>query len=115
MWGAKAVDCSHPRIILRHILPNAIYFTLIMATLDMAVVLLAFALSFLGLGAPEGYACWGQMIEFSRGWIVGPQGEPLKYWYYGEPSWSLYLVLRLGLEFIGGCFQGYLRPKVEAR
>ncbi len=53
--SARGMGASSLRIITRHILPNSIYPTLVMASLDIgAVVLSAAALSFLGLGAPEG-------------------------------------------------------------
>lgn len=114
--AAKAVGCSHIRIIARHILPNAIYPTLIMATLDIgAVVLAAAALSFLGLGAPEGYACWGQMIEFSRGWIVGPPGELLKYWYTVTIPGLFILFFVLGWNLLGDAFRDILDPKLRRR
>jgi peptide/nickel transport system permease protein len=47
--ATRGVGSSHARIIIRHILPNAIFPSLIMASLDIgAVVLSAAALSFLG-------------------------------------------------------------------
>jgi len=69
--AAKAAGCSDLRIILKHVLPNAIYPVVIMSSLDTgAVVLGAAALSFLGLGAPDDYADWGQIINRSRAWIL---------------------------------------------
>jgi peptide/nickel transport system permease protein len=74
--AAKASGCSDLRIILKHIIPNAIYPVIIVASLDTgSIVLSAAALSFLGLGAPPDYADWGQIIERSRAWIL--QGETL--------------------------------------
>ncbi len=62
--ASRGLGASSGRVIIRHVLPNAIYPSLIMASLDIgAVVLSAAALSFLGLGAPEGYADWGQMTR----------------------------------------------------
>ena len=55
--ASRSVGSSHLRVIIRHVLPNSIYPIFIMASLDIgAVVLTAAALSFLGLGVPEGYA-----------------------------------------------------------
>jgi peptide/nickel transport system permease protein len=114
--AAKAVGCSHLRILMRHILPNAIYPTLIMASLDMgAVVLAAAALSFLGLGAPEGYADWGQMIGFSRNWIVGPPGDPLRYWYTVAIPGLFILFFVLGWNLLGDAFRDILDPKLRRR
>lgn len=114
--AARAVGCSSFRIILRHILPNSIYPTLIMASLDIgAVVLGAAALSFLGLGAPEGYADWGQMVEFSRNWIVGPPGDPLRYWYTVTIPGLFILFFVLGWNLLGDAFRDMLDPKLRRR
>jgi peptide/nickel transport system permease protein len=114
--AAKALGCSHLRIVVRHVLPNAIYPTLIMASLDIgALVLAAAALSFLGLGAPEGFADWGQMIEFSRNWIVGPPGDPLRYWYTVAIPGLFILFFVLGWNLLGDAFRDILDPKLRRR
>lgn len=114
--AARAVGCSPFRIIVRHILPNAIYPALIMASLDIgAVVLSAAALSFLGLGAPEGYADWGQMIQFSRNWIVGPPGDPLRYWYTVVIPGLFILFFVLGWNLLGDAFRDILDPKLRRK
>ncbi len=114
--AAKAVGCSHWRIIARHILPNAIYPTLIMASLDIgAIVLVEAALSFLGLGLPEGYADWGQLTAFSRNWIVGPPGEPLRYWYTVTIPGLFILFFVLGWNLLGDAFRDILDPRIRRR
>ncbi len=110
--ASRGVGSSHARIIIRHILPNAIYPTLIMASLDIgAVVLSAAALSFLGLGAPEGYADWGQMVQFARNWIVGPPGNPLAYWYTVTIPGLFILFFVLGWNLLGDAFRDILDPR----
>ncbi len=114
--AARGVGSSHLRIITRHILPNSIYPTLIMASLDIgAVVLTAAALSFLGLGAPEGYADWGQMIQFSRNWIVGPPGDPLAYWYTVTIPGLFILFFVLGWNLLGDAFRDILDPRLAKK
>jgi peptide/nickel transport system permease protein len=114
--AARGVGASHFRIIARHILPNSIYPALIMASLDIgAVVLAAAALSFLGLGAPEGYADWGQMIQFSRNWIVGPPGNPLAYWYTVTIPGLFILFFVLGWNLLGDAFRDILDPRLAKR
>ncbi len=114
--AARAVGCSHSRIIGRHILPNAIYPTLIMASLDIgAIVLVVSALSFLGLGAPEGYADWGQLTAFSRNWIVGPPGNPLRYWYTVTIPGLFILFFVLGWNLLGDAFRDILDPRQRRR
>jgi peptide/nickel transport system permease protein len=111
--ATRGVGSSHARIIIRHILPNAIFPSLVMASLDIgAVVLSAAALSFLGLGAPEGYADWGQMIQFARNWIVGPPGNPLAYWYTVTIPGLFILFFVLGWNLIGDAFRDILDPRI---
>jgi peptide/nickel transport system permease protein len=114
--ASRGLGASSARVILRHVLPNAIYPTLIMASLDIgAVVLSAAALSFLGLGAPEGYADWGQMTEFARNWIVGPQNEPLKYWYAVVTPGLFILFFVLGWNLLGDAFRDIFDPRLARR
>jgi peptide/nickel transport system permease protein len=75
--GARALGAQHPRIILRHIIPNALTAFVAIMMLDMGSVVLAVSgLSFLGLGTADGYADWGQIIGFGRAWVTTPE-----YWY----------------------------------
>lgn len=114
--AARAVGISDFGIILKHVLPNSIYPLLIMASLDIgAMVLTAAALSFLGLGAPVGYADWGQMISFARNWIVGPPGDPLAYWYTITIPGIFILFFVLGWNLLGDAFRDILDPKMRRR
>ena len=114
--AARGIGSSNFRIITRHVLPNSIYPALVMASLDIgAVVLTAAALSFLGLGAPEGYADWGQMIQFARNWIVGPPGEPLLYWYTVMIPGLFILFFVLGWNLLGDAFRDILDPRLAKR
>jgi len=114
--AAKAIGCSDLRIIVKHILPNAIYPLLIMASLDIgSVVLTVAALSFLGLGAPEGYADWGQLISLSRNWITGKPGEPFAYWYvYTIPGLFLFLFV-MGWNLLGDALRDVMDPMIRRR
>jgi len=112
--AARGMGASHPRIILRHILPNSIYPVFVMASLDIgAVVLAAAALSFLGLGAPEGYADWGQMIQFARNWIVGAPDNPFAYWYTVTIPGLFILFFVLGWNLLGDAFRDILDPRLS--
>ncbi len=114
--AARGIGSSNFRIITRHVLPNSIYPALVMASLDIgAIVLTAAALSFLGLGAPEGYADWGQMIQFARNWIVGPPGEPLLYWYTVMIPGLFILLFVLGWNLLGDAFRDILDPRLAKR
>jgi peptide/nickel transport system permease protein len=114
--ASRGVGASNFRVIMRHALPNAIYPTLVMASLDIgAVVLAAAALSFLGLGPPEGYADWGQLTSFARTWIVGPSQAPLKYWYAVTIPGLFILFFVLGWNLLGDAFRDILDPRLARR
>jgi peptide/nickel transport system permease protein len=114
--AARGLGASSGRVIIRHVLPNAIYPALIMASLDIgAVVLSAAALSFLGLGAPEGYADWGQMTQFAQNWIVGPLDNPLKYWYAVIIPGLFILFFVLGWNLLGDAFRDIFDPRLARR
>jgi len=114
--AARGIGASNLRIIMRHVLPNSIYPTFVMASLDIgAFVLAAAALSFLGLGAPEGYADWGQLIQFARNWIVGTPGNPMAYWYTVIIPGLFILFFVLGWNLLGDAFRDILDPKLAKR
>ena len=107
--GARALGAGSPRLIFRHILPNAIGPLLIIASLDIgSVVLSVAALSFLGLGAPVGYADWGQMINFARGWLQGPPGQPFAYWYVSFWPGLIIVLFVLGWNLLGDAVRDVL-------
>jgi peptide/nickel transport system permease protein len=114
--ASRGIGASSARVIIRHALPNAIYPTLVMASLDIgAIVLSAAALSFLGLGPPEGYADWGQLTSFARNWIVGPIGQPLLYWYTVIIPGLFILFFVLGWNLLGDAFRDILDPRMARR
>jgi len=114
--AARALGASHFKIIFKHILPNAIYPVLILASLDIgSMVLTAAALSFLGLGAQEGYADWGQMVSLARNYIVGPPGAPLMYWYVVTIPGLFILFFVLGWNLLGDALRDIFDPKQRRR
>jgi peptide/nickel transport system permease protein len=114
--AAQAQGAGTFRIIFRHVLPNAIYPVLILASLDVgAMVLTAAALSFLGLGAQEGYADWGQMVSLARNYIVGPQGQPFLYWYVVTIPGLFILFFVLGWNLLGDALRDIFDPKLRRR
>jgi peptide/nickel transport system permease protein len=62
--AARAAGFGHPRIILRHMLPNVMapYLVILTAFLGQAILLEA-SLSFLGLGVQEPTPAWGLMLH----------------------------------------------------
>lgn len=68
--AAHVVGLSDSRIILRHVLPNALSVIIVRATLGISsAVLDTAALGFLGLGVQPPQAEWGDMLGRARGFI----------------------------------------------
>ncbi len=111
--AARALGASDLRIVVRHILPNIVYPVLVLTSMDMgSMVLWVSTLSFLGLGPEIGYADWGQLVSFSRDWLIGVPGDAFQYWYTAFfPALSITLfVLSWGL--IGDALRDALDPKL---
>jgi peptide/nickel transport system permease protein len=108
--AAKVIGVPAWRILWRHILPNSIFSLLVVASLDIGTYVLSFAaLSFLGLGAPAGYADWGQLLSFARNWIP----DLSNYWYIVVfPGFAIVLFV-LGWNLIGDAFRDALDPKLR--
>jgi peptide/nickel transport system permease protein len=112
--AARACGAGDARIILRHVIPNAIYPFMVLSSLDMGlIVITAAALSFLGLGAEVGYADWGMLINLSRNWILGAPGQPFAYWYVlAFPGAAIFLFV-LGWNLLGDAFRDILDPRLR--
>lgn len=110
--AARALGATDLRIVARHIIPNAIYPLLVVASLSMGrIVITAAALSFLGLGAPAGYADWGQLISLSRNWILGSSGNPFEFWHtVFIPGFTIFLFV-LGWNLLGDAVRDILDPR----
>jgi peptide/nickel transport system permease protein len=110
--AARALGASDARILFRHIIPNSIYPVLVVASLSMGrIVITAAALSFLGLGAPVGYADWGQLISLSRNWILGSAGNPFEYWHtVFIPGITIFMFV-LGWNLLGDAVRDILDPR----
>ena len=84
--AARAIGMRHPRILLRHILPNAVSVIVIeLSLLAGQAVLVGSALGFLGLGVQPPAPEWGAMLGASREYLrggaacrvgAGPGGRP---------------------------------------
>ncbi len=110
--AAKVIGAGDLRILLRHILPNAIFPTLVVASMDMGSYVLSFAaLSFLGIGAEVGYADWGQLLSFARDWIT----NLADYWYTVVfPGIALVLFV-LAWNLVGDALRDILDPRLRGR
>lgn len=113
--AARAIGVNDFKIITRHILPNSIFPVLIQASMQIgSIVISVSALSFLGLGAPEGYADWGQMLSFARNWMLGEQGNVLKYWFTVVYPGLAMVLFVLSWNLIGDAFRDIMDPRIQA-
>jgi peptide/nickel transport system permease protein len=108
--AARVIGVRDARILLRHILPNAIFPTLVVASMRFGDYVLAFAaLSFLGIGAEVGYADWGQLLSFARAWITNLG----TYWYIVIfPGVALVLFV-LSWNLVGDALRDILDPRLR--
>jgi len=112
--AAKALGVKDFFIIIRHILPNTIFPVLIQASMRMgSLVITAAGLSFLGLGAPLGYADWGSMLNFTRNWILGTSGSAFTYWYaVFYPGMAMVLFV-LAWNLVGDALRDVFDPRLK--
>ncbi len=112
--AAKALGVKDFFIIWRHILPNTIFPVLIQASMRMgSLVITAAGLSFLGLGAPLGYADWGSMLNFTRNWILGTSGSAFTYWYaVFYPGMAMVLFV-LAWNLVGDALRDVFDPRLK--
>lgn len=69
--GADALGVPVPRVLWRHVLPNALGSATVAMTLGVGnAIVLESGLSFLGLGVQPPAASWGNMIAGGREWLL---------------------------------------------
>jgi len=73
--GARAIGASPARIVLRHLLPNALGAIIVTTTLQIAYNMLAeAALDFLGYGVAAGTPTWGVMLNAAEQRLLDAPG-----------------------------------------
>lgn len=69
--SARALGCSHFRILVKHILPNILPTVIVLASLSTAnTILLDAGLSYLGVGIPPPSPSWGAMISEGQAYFI---------------------------------------------
>ncbi|MEO0342675.1 MAG: ABC transporter permease [Pseudomonadota bacterium] len=95
-------------IALRHILPNIVASVLVIATISLALAIIAEAtLSFLGVGAPPTQPSLGTLIRIGQGFLFS--GE---WWILFFPALTL-LLLALSVNLLGDWLRNTLNPNME--
>ena len=105
--AAIALGSRDGRIIVRHVLPNAFTPWLVVATLDMArVIVIESALSFLGLGVQPPTPTWGGMLADGRVYLS------TAWWLATFPGLAI-LVTVLGINLLGDGLRDTLDPRLN--
>ncbi len=105
--AAIALGSRDGRILLRHVLPNAFTPWLVVATLDMArVIVIESALSFLGLGVQPPTPTWGGMLADGRVYLS------TAWWLATFPGLAI-LVTVLGINLFGDGLRDTLDPRLK--
>ncbi len=95
-------------IMLRHILPNVLSPVLVIATISLALAIIAEAtLSFLGVGAPPTQPSLGTLIRIGQGYLFS--GE---WWILLFPACTL-LLLALSVNLLGDWLRDALNPRLK--
>lgn len=105
--AARATGVSTPRIIFRHLVPNALGPVIVYATLTIPSVMLQEAfLSFLGFGVQPPYASWGSLAA------DGIQNLAIFPWQLIFPGVTMALML-FSLNFVGDGLRDALDPQMR--
>lgn len=107
--AAVSVGSSTPKILLRHVVPNAIGMLSVQATYVCAAAILSeAALSFLGVGTPPDVPSWGNVIA------SGKEYFRLAPWIIAFPGVILSIMV-LSINIIGDRLRDRFDPRLAAR
>ncbi len=103
--AAQAAGSRDPRIMFKHVVPNALSPVIVQVTLSLAgAILTAAGLSFLGLGAQPPTAEWGSMLNSARPYIRDA------HWAVTFPGLAI-MVTVLTLNMVGDGLRDALDPR----
>jgi len=107
--AARALGFGWPRIIFRHILPNALAPVFVSATFGVAVAILTeSSLSFLGFGVPPTAASWGSILAKAREIL------PAGWWLTTFPGLAIFLTVTV-LNLVGEGLRDAMDPRLARR
>lgn len=107
--SAKAIGASAFWIMRQHILPNVLTPVMVIATLELArIIIMMAALSFLGLGVQPPDPDWGQMLAEGRVYIS------TAWWIVLFPGLAI-LLTTLAVNLLGDWLRDYFDPKTRLR
>jgi peptide/nickel transport system permease protein len=105
--GARARGSRSMRLLLRHVLPNALTPIIVVATLELAfMIIYESALSFLGLGVQPPTPTWGWMLADGRNYIA------TAWWLATFPGLAIMLTV-LAVNLLGDWLRDTLDPRLQ--
>jgi peptide/nickel transport system permease protein len=106
--AARSLGASNPRILTRHVLPNAIQPVLIQATIGLASAILAEStLSFLGLGVLAPAPSWGAMLNDASSYLFSAPHMVI------FPALAIMTAV-LAFNLLGDALRDWLDPRTRA-
>ncbi len=106
--AAKATGARDLRLLLRHLLPNAMPPIFVVMAVDLAVVIMLEAtLSFLGVGVPLTEPSLGMMISIGKDYVYAGM-----WWLVVFPGAALILLV-LGINLFADWLREELNPKIQ--
>jgi peptide/nickel transport system permease protein len=108
VMAAKATGAGDFRLLLRHLLPNAIPPIFVVVAVDLAlVIMLEATLSFLGVGVPLTEPSLGMMISIGKNYVYAGM-----WWLVVFPGGALLLMV-VGINLFADWLREELNPKIE--
>jgi len=105
--AGRALGMSHMRIVFRQIAPNLVSVIVVIATLQVAqVIILESFLSFLGLGIQPPTPAWGNMLGEGRVYMLN------SWWIATFPGLAIFLTT-LVINLIGNAIRDWLDPHLK--
>lgn len=103
--AARALGASRMRMVVRHLLPNAMGPIIVTATIEVANAIIAKStLSFLGLGFPPDVPTWGRVLFDAKDYLdVAPHWALF-------PGFAIFLTV-LSINYIGDGLRDALDPR----
>lgn len=103
----RSLGGKDSRIIIRHILPNLVSPFTVIATLDLAkVILMEASLSYLGMGVPPQVPTWGRMLAESSNYLQTAAHLVIL------PGLTISLLV-LGVNLFGDWLRDFMDPKLD--
>jgi ABC-type dipeptide/oligopeptide/nickel transport system permease subunit len=107
--AARAIGSPRRRILFSHVLPNVVHTVIVLATLDVAVVMIAEAgLTYLGLGLQPPTPTWGGMIAEGQSYLAQSP------WITLAPGAALMLTV-IAVNLIGDWLRDTLDPSLRVQ